>query len=47
MDGKGERRWLGTSPCDNEEAIALRKYALQAYEAKSSGLIPSGGHESV
>ena len=29
MDGKAERRWLGTSPCDNERTIALRKNALE------------------
>ena len=42
MDGKAERRWLGTSPCDNERSIASRKNALRAYEGKSSELIPPG-----
>ena len=42
MDGKAERRWLGTSPCDNERAIALRTNALRAYEGNSSELIPPG-----
>ena len=23
MDGKAERRWLGTSPCDDERSIAV------------------------
>ena len=23
MDGKAERRWLGTSPCDNERTICM------------------------
>ena len=32
MDGKAERRWLGTSPCDDERTIALSKNALRAYE---------------
>ena len=40
MNGKAERRWLGTSPCDNERTIALRTNALRAYEGKSSELIP-------
>ena len=48
MDGKAERRWPGTSPCDNERTIALRKNAVQAYEGKSSELIPPArGRESV
>ena len=42
MDGKAERRWLGTSPCDNERTTALRTYALRAYDGKSSELIPPG-----
>ena len=42
MDGKAERRRLGTSPCDNEITIALRTYVLRAYEEKSSELIPPG-----
>ena len=40
--GKAERRWLGTSPCDNERTIALRKNAFRAYEGKSSELILPG-----
>ena len=40
MDGKAERRWLGTFPCDNQRHIALRKDALRAYDGKSSELIP-------
>ena len=47
MDGKAERRWLGTSPCDNERTIALRKNALRAYEGKSSELIPPGPRSRV
>ena len=47
MDGKAERRWPGTSPCDNEKTIALRKNALQAYEGKSSELIPPGSRSRV
>ena len=47
MDGKAERRWLGTSPCDNERAIALRTNALGAYEGKSSELIPPGPRSRV
>ena len=39
MYGKAERRWLGTSPFDNERTIALREYTLRAYEWKSSELI--------
>ena len=42
MDRKAERRWLGSSPCDNEQTIALRKNALRAYEEMSSELIPPG-----
>ena len=42
MDGKAERRWLGTVPCDNERTIALRKNALRAYEEKFSELMPPG-----
>ena len=34
MDGKDERRWLGTSPSDNKRTIALRENALRAYEGK-------------
>ena len=40
MDGKAKRRWLWTSPCDNEQAIALRKNRLRAYEGNSSELVP-------
>ena len=47
MDGKTERRWLGTSPCDNERTIALRKNALRAYERKSSELILPGPRSRV
>ena len=47
MDGKAERRWLGTCPCDNERTIALRKNALRAYEGKSSELIPPGPRSRV
>ena len=47
MDGKAERRWLGTSPCDNERTIALRKNALRAYEGKSSELTPPGPRSRV
>ena len=47
MDGKAERRWLGTSPCDNERTIALRENALRAYEGKSSELIPPGPRSRV
>ena len=47
MDGKVERRWLGTSRCDNERTIALRKNALRAYEGKSSELIPPGPRSRV
>ena len=47
MDGKAERRWLGTSPCDNERTIALRKNALRAYEGKASELIPPGPRSRV
>ena len=47
MDGKAERRWLGTSPCDNERAITLRKNALRACEGKSSELIPPGPRSRV
>ena len=42
MDGKAERRWLGTSPCDNERTTALRTNALRVYEGESSELIPPG-----
>ena len=47
MDRKAERRWLGTSPCDTERTIALRKDALRAYEGKSSELIPPGSRSRV
>ena len=47
MDGKAERRWLGTSPCDNEITIALRTNAFRAYEGKSSELIPQGPRSRV
>ena len=47
MDGKAERRWLGTSPCDNERTITLRTNALRAYEGKSSELIPPGPRSRV
>ena len=47
MDGKAERRWLGTSPCDNERTIASRKNALRAYEGKSSELISPGPRSRV
>ena len=42
MDGKAERRWRGTSPCDNERTSALRKNAPRAYEGKSAELISPG-----
>ena len=42
MDGKAERGWLGTSPCDNKRTIALRKNALRAYGGNFSELIPPG-----
>ena len=47
MDGKAERRWLGTSPCDNERTIALRANAIRAYEGKASELIPPGPRSRV
>ena len=47
MDGKAERRWLGTSPCDNERTIALRTNVLRAYEGKPSELIPPGPRSRV
>ena len=47
MDGKAERRWLDTPPCDNERTIALRKNALGAYEENSSELIPPGPRSRV
>ena len=47
MDGKAERRWLGTFPCDNERTIALSKIALRAYEGKSSKLIPTDPRSRV
>ena len=47
MNGKAERRWLGTSLCDNERTIALRKNALRVYEGKSSELIPRGPRSRV
>ena len=47
IDGKAERRWLGTSPCDNERTNAFRKNALRAYEGKSSELIPPGPRSRV
>ena len=47
MHGKAEHRWLGTSPCDNERAIALRKSALRAYERKSSELILPGPRSRI
>ena len=47
MDGKAECRLLGTSPCENERTIALRKNALRAYEGKSSELIPPGPRSRV
>ena len=46
MDEKAERRWLGTSPFDNEGTISLRKIA-RAYEGKSSELIPPGPRSRV
>ena len=45
--GKAERRWLGTSSCDNERTNALRKNALRPYEGKSSELIPPGPRSRV
>ena len=42
MDGKAEGRWLGTSPCDNEQNIDLRRNPLQANGGKTSELIPLG-----
>ena len=47
MDGKAKSRWLGTSPFDNKRTIALRANALQAYEGKSSELIPPGPRSRV
>ena len=47
MNGKAERRWLGTSLCDNERTIALRKNALRAYDGKSPDLIPPGPRSRV
>ena len=47
MDGKAERRWLVTSPCDNKLTIALRTNALRAYEGKSSEMIPPGPRSRV
>ena len=47
MDGKAERRWLGTSLCDNERTVVLRTNALRAYEGKSSELIPPGPRSRV
>ena len=47
MNRKAEGRWLGTSLCDNERTIALRKNALRAYEGKSSELIPPGPRSRV
>ena len=41
MDGKAERRWLGTYSCDNERTIAWRTNALRAYKGMSSELIPT------
>ena len=38
MNGKAERRWLGTFPCDSEKTTVLKKIALRAYEGKSSEL---------
>ena len=42
MDGKAERRWLGTSTCDSKRAIPLTTNTVRAYEGKSSELIPPG-----
>ena len=47
MNGKAEGRWLGTSSCDIELTIALRTYALRAYDGKSSDLIPPGPRSRV
>ena len=47
IDGKAERRWLGTSPCHNERTIALRKNALRAFEGRSSELIKPGPRSRV
>ena len=47
IDGKAERRCLGTSPCDNEITIELRTNALRAYQEKSSELIPPGPRSRV
>ena len=47
MNGKAEGRWLGTSPCEIEQTIALRTNALRAYEGKSSELIPPGSRSRV
>ena len=47
MDGKAELRWLGTSRCDNEQTIALKKNALRANEGKSSELLPPGPRSRV
>ena len=47
MNRKAEGRWLGTSPCDNERTIPLRKSALRAYERGSSELIPRGPRSRV
>ena len=42
MDAKLYGPWYGTSPCDNEPAIALLINALRAYDGKPSELIPPG-----
>ena len=47
MDGKAERRLLGTSPCDNERIIALKTNAFRAYKGKSSELIPPGPRSRI
>ena len=47
MNGKAEGRCLGTSPCDNERTTVLRTNALQAYEGKSSEVVPPGPRSRV
>ena len=42
IDGKAQRRWLGTSQCDSERIMVLKTTTLRAYEGNSSELIPPG-----
>ena len=46
-NGKVHGRWHGTSPCDTKLTIVLWTHALQAYEGKSSELIPPGPRSRV